>query len=161
MKILFLLLMTIIFIFGASCTENLGSPGPSGPKGSAGVAGPQGERGPFGEQGSSGQRGSPGQQGDQGIQGPAGQLPSEAELLVLINKVIAGRPQAPDANGNATVAKANNVLFFVVDDLGWGDVGYHGSKISINQIISIWLYKINRNISIIISRNSSLRYLSK
>jgi arylsulfatase B len=140
MKILLVHLITALFIFSASCT---------GDSGAQRSAGPQGELGPQGEHGPSGHRGSPGQQGAQGIQGPAGKLPSEAELLVLINNAIAGRSQTPDINANAGGAqtpsskgktvpvKANNVLFFVVDDLGWGDVGYHGSKISTPNIDNI------------------------
>ena len=129
-----LFLMAVIVIIGASCTGNLGSQGPVGPKGWAGVAGPQGKQGPSGDEGPSGQRGFPGQQGVQGIQGLAGQLPSEAELLVLINQVLSGKSQPSGTTGNLTVTKANNVLFFVVDDLGWGDVGYHGSNISTPNI---------------------------
>ena len=143
MKFLLVFMLTTVFTVGTSCTENPGPQGPAGPKGPTGVTGLQGKPG------ADGPKGSPGQQGAQGIQGPAGQLPSETELLALINKVIAGRSQSPDANanvgglqapktnGNAEVAKANNVLLFVVDDLGWGDVGYHGSKIFTPNIDNI------------------------
>ena len=128
MKFLLVFMLTTVFTVGTSCTENPGPQGPAGPKGPTGVTGLQGKPG------ADGQKGSLGQQGAQGLQGPAGQLPSETELLALINKVIAGRSQSPDANanvgglqapntnGNAEVAKANNVLLFVVDDLGWADL---------------------------------------
>ena len=137
MKVLFLLCMTTLFMCGASCTGALGAQGPSGPQGQQGF---RGELGLQGEQGASGQRGSLGQQGVQGIQGMAGQpgaLPSEAELLKLIEEVKTERTLGTNTDPTVQVAKANNVLFFVVDDLGWGDVGYHGSKISTPTIDNI------------------------
>ena len=123
--------MTTLFMCGVACA---GAPGAQGP------SGPQGQQGPQGDQGASGQQGSPGQQGVQGIQGMAGQpgvLPSEAEILRLIEEVKTERPLGTNTDGTVQVAEANNVLFFVVDDLGWGDVGYHGSKISTPTIDNI------------------------
>ena len=105
MKTLGVLFITASLLFGASCTGGSGMQGPAGPQG---LQGPQGSQG---AQGASGPPGSPGDQGPQGIQGAPGaegQPPSEAELLMLINKVVGTRSQAPSTNGSVGTAHAND-----------------------------------------------------
>ncbi|MEC9141033.1 MAG: YHYH protein [Chloroflexota bacterium] len=105
MKILGVLLITASLLFGASCAGDPGAQGPPGPEG------PQGPQGSQGAKGASGQPGSSGDQGLQGIRGapgPQGQPPSEAELLMLINKVVGTGSQTPSTNGNVRIPRAND-----------------------------------------------------
>ena len=103
MKILGALFITALFLFGTSCTGDLGTPGPVGPQGLQGPAGPQGDKGVPGQPGSPGQQGPQGSRGDPG---PQGELPSEAYLLMLINKIIEEESQALSTNGSGDPPQA-------------------------------------------------------
>ena len=108
MKILSVCFITALFILGASCTRDPGEQGPTGLEGDQGL---QGAQGPPGAQGVAGQLGSPGHQGPQGIQGapgPQGEPPSEAKLLMLINKVMGGGSQSSSTNGSLGTPQATD-----------------------------------------------------
>ena len=105
MKLLLLFVMTTVLIAATSCTGNRGPQGPAGPNGPTGVTGPQGQPGAEGEMGSRGPQGIQGTQGKPGIQG---QPPAEVELLILIKKVIGGKPGASIGNNNVEASPGPN-----------------------------------------------------
>ena len=75
--------------------------------------------------------------GRKGLLSMAVHVTGFASLLILLGACTSGRPGAgsspSDESGRGSVhlgaPRQPNIVFILNDDLGWGDVGYHGSDI--------------------------------